>query len=126
MGMSSTQKDPAGTDPRVLLSCSSPSLPLGPGTTLRQGWNSEEDAVAILTPVLCVCRETEAAELPGEVPLSPQVLQLGAWGLDEVSVLQGLMLLGLGLRGSPRAQSASAAEAVPPLKASSNWVDTVP
>lgn len=125
--MSSTQKDPTRTDPSVLLSYSSPSLPPGLGTTLAQGWNCEEDVVAILTRVLCVCREREVAELPGEVPVSPlQVLQLGAWGWDEVSVLQGLILLGLGLLGRPRAQGASAAEEVPPLKVSLSWVATVP
>lgn len=47
-------------------------------------------------------------------------------GWDGVSVLQGLALFDLGLPGSPRAPGASVAQAVPPLKAFSNWVRTVP
>lgn len=68
-----------------------------------------------------------AAELPEEMPLSPQVLQLGVWGWRGVSVLQGLVLFSLGLLGTPKAQDASAAEAMSPLKAfsaGSAWCHT--
>lgn len=68
-----------------------------------------------------------AAELPGEMPPSPQVLQLGVWGWGGVSVLQGLVLFSWGLLGTPKAQDASAAEAISPLKALSTgsaWCHT--
>lgn len=84
MGMSFTQKDPTRTGCGFYCPTPAHCCLQGWGHPWGKNGHGEEGAIAVLTPVLCVCRDRAVAELPGEMPLSPQVLQLGMEGWDGV------------------------------------------
>lgn len=114
-----TQKHPTSTDPKAVLL--QPNTACGAEDSLGQGWMRWKGCNCHFDPrALCLQGQSSgrAAQRDTHVPTGTSVGIWGLqWGWDEVLMLQSSVLLGLGPLGSPRAQGASAAGAVPPLKA---------